>query len=461
MKSLTNLLLSQNECYNDPAFITHKQPILWQNCLGHIARLAAYLKRENTSRWLLICEEAYLFFVGFFALLQTDKTVVLPHNSQINTLKQLLTEQCKILTDTPERYHEFDYVGIRDFDNNAKLDWTFKPLDNQRYCLELYTSGTTGRPKKTLKKLSQLEAEIQNHESLWGNLMADSAIVSTVSHQHIYGLLFRALWPVCCNRLIISENIKLPNELSYYLNSYQSVAFISSPSFLHRLPELLDISAFKSAIKVIFSSGSPLSTNAALTIKRHLGHAPIEVYGSTETGGIAYRRQNGANQLEWRCFESVQISAHQDDQTLIVQSPFLENESFFKTNDIIHILKDGDFLLLGRCDKIVKLEGKRVNINEIEFLLKQHCYIFDSVVIKSVRQKEVLAVIALLTAEGRKFLLEHGRLKLIQVLATILKEHIEPIALPRYWRFVDKMPFNSQGKLNIHELEQLFTEPKN
>ena len=37
-----------------------------------------------------------------------------------------------------------------------------------------------------------------------------------------------------------------------------------------------------------------------------------------------------------------------------------------------------------------------------------------------------------------------------------LINHLEPLALPRYWRSVEKMPHNAQGKLEISVLEKLF-----
>ncbi len=42
-------------------------------------------------------------------------------------------------------------------------------------------------------------------------------------------------------------------------------------------------------LRAIFSSGGPLPFEVAQESKRLLGPVPIEVYGSSETGGIAWR----------------------------------------------------------------------------------------------------------------------------------------------------------------------------
>ncbi|HRE16020.1 MAG TPA: hypothetical protein PLW86_03000, partial [Rhodocyclaceae bacterium] len=57
--------------------------------------------------------------------------------------------------------------------------------------LELFTSGSSGEPKRISKRLIQLEAECRVLESFWGGHIGQAAVLATVPHHHIYGLLFR------------------------------------------------------------------------------------------------------------------------------------------------------------------------------------------------------------------------------------------------------------------------------
>ena len=449
-------LLQKQHHLERVAFICQNRRLTWQQCLRHIAQLAAYLKQQPVSRWVLICENAYAFCIGFFALLQTDKTIILPPDNQINTLKQLLPGA--ILSDNPQNYAELNCLRTNIFGHSNHTGWQFKPVDNQRLCLELFTSGSTGKAKSVSKKLCQLEAEIQQHEELWGSQSSDSVILSTVTHQHIYGLLFYLLRPLCYGRTIVSETIQFPDSLIKSALQFDKITLISSPTHLNRLPELIDMSVLRPHISCIFSSGAPLSNNAALAIQKSIGQTPVEVYGSTETGGIAYRCQNSPTATLWQCFDKVNIAVNPQEQTLIVQSPFLADEQPFQTSDIVSCLNDKQFILQGRNDRIIKLEGKRINLNEVEYLLKQHDFVFEAVAIKLSRHREMLAAAIVLTTEGQNFLLVNGHKKLNRILINQIKNNIEHIALPRYWRYIDNIPSNLQGKVLTYQLEQLFTQ---
>ena len=64
-------------------------------------------------------------------------------------------------------------------------------LDPEFVGLVLYTSGRTGVAQAITKKLGQLAREVATLERQFGQIAATAEILSTVSHQHIYGLLFR------------------------------------------------------------------------------------------------------------------------------------------------------------------------------------------------------------------------------------------------------------------------------
>ena len=69
-----------------------------------------------------------------------------------------------------------------------------------RAALTLYTSGSSGAPKPIRKTLAQFDAEVRTLEAQWGALVGDATMLGSVPHHHIYGLLFRLLWPLAAGR---------------------------------------------------------------------------------------------------------------------------------------------------------------------------------------------------------------------------------------------------------------------
>src|SRR5215475_4321760 len=62
--------------------------------------------------------------------------------------------------------------------------------------LVLFTSGSTGAPQAIPKKLSQIAQEVATLETQFGGMLGGVDVITTVSRQHIYGLLFNVLWPL-------------------------------------------------------------------------------------------------------------------------------------------------------------------------------------------------------------------------------------------------------------------------
>ena len=84
---------------------------------------------------------------------------------------------------------------------------------------------------------------------------------------------------------------------------------IAVPAFLKRTVED-ETESFGLKSPVIFTSGGVLTPDVAKKTDQIMGFWPIEVYGSTETSGIAYRQSK--NGLEWTPFDNAEISQNAD-----------------------------------------------------------------------------------------------------------------------------------------------------
>ena len=176
---------------------------------------------------------------------------------------------------------------------------------------------------------------------------------------------------------------------------------------------------------------------------------PFEIYGSTETGVMASRQGSGA----WQPLPNVQIGQNEAG-ALWAESPWSGGRQ--QTADIIEPQTRG-FTLLGRSDRIIKFEDKRVSLVQIEHDLLAHEWVADAYCGLHPQHKRLAAWIAL-NADGINALREQGRAAVMAVLKKHTAATQDTIALPRYWRFADELPRNTQAKIVAADFQTAFSE---
>jgi acyl-coenzyme A synthetase/AMP-(fatty) acid ligase/3-hydroxymyristoyl/3-hydroxydecanoyl-(acyl carrier protein) dehydratase len=324
--------------------------------------------------------------------------------------------------------------------------------------LVVYTSGSTGAPKAIPKRMDQLTSELQALETQFGAGLAGAAIVSTVSHQHIYGLLFKVLWPLAAGRPIHAASIDYPEALAESLGRHPCV-LVASPAHLKRLPAHLDWSGAARQLRAVFSSGGLLEPDAAQGALALLGQAPVEVYGSSESGGIAWRRQAPGAADGWQPLPGVEWRVTNGEQVLEVCSRHA-GEGWLEMADRAAPAGTGRFHLRGRSDRIVKIEEKRISLEAVEAALVGSGFASEARVVPcAAASRQVLAAFVVPTKAGQALLDQHGKNGMNDRLRGVLAGVVEPVALPRRWRYLDRLPVNAQGKTTNAQLLALLDTP--
>lgn len=396
---------------------------------------------EPFSAYALYNDDAYPFAILLFALLHAGKEVWIAGNDRPGTAALLQQTGCRLIGDW-HSLETLDVVGRPVGDAGPSL----LPLNSVQARLVIFTSGSTGEAKPVTKQLNQLQAEIDTLERQWGTLLSCAEAVATVSHQHIYGLLFRVLWPLSAGRCFHSRMAVSPEVL---LQQSKNAYWVASPAHLKRLDQNSPWDGL-ARLAAIFSSGGPLPRSAAQQILAHGNRAAIEVYGSTETGGIAWREQPDPT---WTLFEGMILSS--DDTGMMLHSPYLPNDDGLKLDDRIRLEVDGRFLLQGREDRIVKIEEKRLSLTELEQRLTDTSWIEEALVLVIEKGRDLVAAAAVLSAEGREYQKTYGRKALIRQLREALHQWFDAVVLPRKWLFLAHLPVTVQGKIETRLLKQL------
>ena len=420
---------------------THTYAYFWQDVLEQSVAIADL----EQSTWALWQQDSYDFLVLFFAGLLANKNIILPPNRVRDLEQQLAQQQIYFLSrqNLPQSLvadlsaELANKISHDDFLNHAHISF--------------FTSGSTGEPKKIERTLKQLLNEVRGLASSF-ELHEHSVAIATVSHQHIYGLLFKLLLPLATGRCFYNAQLAFPEEViqvQQQLSKHQLFNYVvSSPALLKRWTQDLPL---KQA-EMVFSSGGKLDSG----VRRHLNVPIIEVLGSSETGGIAHRNQDDA---AWSAFDNVQIEISETTQ-LMVQSDHAGEQGWIVTGDAAEWSDSTQcqFRLLGRLDRIVKLEEKRLSLDAIENSINSLLEIEQShTLLLDHQNRQILGCIVALTATAQQRLINIGKAAFVKKLKQQLQFQLETLAIPRQWRFLSQIPQNAQSKRDKNYLKALFS----
>jgi len=418
----------------------------WPELVVAAARVSAALAEAGGRRWALDVDDTFDFAAALLGCWAAGKTPVLASRPLLESEPSLALDG--VLQASPAAVP----AAARALLLPALAPARGVILDIAASSeLVLYTSGSTGTPKEITRRLHNVEAELAVFETLWGARIGPARFYSTVSHRHVYGMLFRLLWPLLQGRPFATFDLEYPEQLLGPQRAAQ--VLVSSPALLKRIGHLPDRSA---AWRATFSSGGLLPGPAARDAARVLGTCPIEVLGSTETSGVATREQVSEHGAAWTVMPSVATRASADG-FLEVRSPFTGQSGWLQMGDMVRFSADGRFELLGRGDHLAKIEDKRISLAEIERHLLATAWVADAAALAlEDGKRQFVGVVVKLSAAGVEQLGSVGRRRLAELLKQALRTKVEAIALPRRFRYVEEIPVNAQGKRPHGELAELF-----
>jgi acyl-coenzyme A synthetase/AMP-(fatty) acid ligase len=406
--------------------------LTWQELDARRAAVAGALADAGRLPPILATADPFDFLAALLGAWCCGVSPIIPPNFQPGTLAQHVR---------PDRV-------VADDDWFARLSHRSRHLDvadGGSRTLILYTSGSSGEPKAVPKTLQQLSAEIAVLEAELGTALRGATILSTVPHHHLYGLLFRVLWPLAAARPFDRGTCLDADQLLAAVSRHPNHVLVSSPAHLARLPDLLAFPRWAPPPRAIFSSGAPLDEATAAHYRRSLGAAPIEVLGSTESGGIATRRRSGEQDgAGWTPLPSVAVT-RAADAALVVSSPW--SGGACRLEDEVDLDGRGRFRLGARMDRIVKLEGKRVALPEIETRLADHPWV-RAAAVAIVPGSTRLGCALVLSPAGNVELARAGRAGIARALRKHVAGGVERVAAPRRFRIVGQLPVTDRGKID-------------
>jgi acyl-coenzyme A synthetase/AMP-(fatty) acid ligase len=315
--------------------------------------------------------------------------------------------------------------------------------------LMLFTGGSTGKPKVWSKTPRNIFAEARYLSTKFG-ITSDDLFLSTVPPHHIYGLLFSVMLPFICKAQVLGGSYTFPGEILRNAQDHEASILVGVPAH-YRALKVDDLQRHN--FRMAFSSAGALDKEDAAYFYDKTGLDITEIYGSTETGGVATRRRSKDGEI-WRPMDPVDCRLREG--RLHVRSAFIsptlprDADGFFATADRAESAGDDRFVLQGRADDIVKVGGKRVDLAEVQAKIKQIPGVRDAVVIPipagKGRQNELAALVAT-HLDAREL-----RLHLAAV--------SEAYAVPKRIAVVEEIPLTPAGKYDRTMIERILLSGK-
>jgi len=409
--------------------------------LSEVGQLVAQF--PTGSHLLNMCSDRYRFSVGLAAAIVAGKVSLLPPTPTPEVARQIkifapdvfcLTDSAACTVDLPQL--QYPVMGVSQADAPA-----VPQIDSEQRIAVVFTSGSTGTPQPHPKTWGALASSVQAEALRLGLLHGTPcAIIGTVPPQHMYGFESTVLiaWR--------SGNALSHAQPFYPADICQALAAVPAPRVLVSSPvhlrALLDAGLALPEITCVLSATAPLSAQLAQDIEARC-HAPLmEIYGSTETGQIASRRPTQT--AEWQLFPGIKLIVEGD----CVRACGGHVEAMITMNDMIEPVTDEHFLLHGRIADLVNIAGKRHSLASLNHLLNSIPGVVDGVFYMpdETGDAHIARLAACVVAPGMD----------APHLLAALREHIDPVFLPRPLLFVDALPRNHTGKLPRAVLQALF-----
>jgi len=341
-------------------------------------------------------------------------------------------------------------TGLKDFKSankivNPKLLEGISNLNDLFRCINqpsinwrvtLFTSGTTGVPKKLTHSFSSITRSVKQSdkhaESIWG-------FAYNPTHMAGIQVFFQAL----LNHNCIVRLFRFDREMIFNQIIENCVTHISATPTFYRL--LLPADRICSSVIRLTSGGERFDGKTLMLLTKMFPNAKItNVYASTEAGAVFASTGNDfvikKQYLSLVKIENNELFLH---KSLVGKSDYLKDheEIWYATGDLVEILTENPLTIqfLNRKNETINVGGYKVNPGEVEEAMQA---------IEGIREVRVFAKKNSLL--GSIVMAEVVRLNETMSEANIraiLQNRLQEFKIPRIIRFVDSLKVTRTGKI--------------
>ena len=418
------------------------RPISRALFLTQVQALAAALPPQG--KLLNLCGDRYAFAVALFAAISRGLVTVLPNSSAPEHLAAVAGEHPDLLLlgdQAAAPLAGVPYLRIDAFLDRSEPSAVAVPqIDFEQPVACVYTSGSTGRPVPHIKTFGRMWLNIRaGAERIWQAAGGACAVVGTSPIRHMYGLESSVFLPILGGGSLSPEVPFFPADVARCLAAMPAPRLLVITPF--HLRKLIEADIELPPVAAVLSATAPLAPALAQLASERLGCPLLEIYGSTETGQLATRLP--CVDVTWETLAGVELRPDGDDvwaHGAVYRTPQL-------INDMVELDTPTRFRLIDRKAGMINVAGKRSSLSFLNAIITSLPGVGDAVfcVPEHVAGSDAARLAAFVVAPG---------LSRAEVLAG-LREHVDPVFLPRPLVFVEHLPRDGNGKIQAAALQQL------
>ena len=338
----------------------------------------------------------------------------------------------------------------------------------------LYTSGTTGLPKGVKVTRRSILNVISYYNDAYG-LTSDDVygLFSTIGFDAGSLAICQTLYSGCCLS-IIPESIRLDMNS---LNNYFINQGITHTMLTTQIGKLFMENIEDTSLKVLLVGGEKLGE-----FKDPNNYKLIDGFGPTETfafissiensqkidsssiGMLNYNTKvyildNEYRRVPFGAVGELYVAGPQvakgylkredENKTSFIDNPFDSDENYnvlYRSGDMVRILADGSLAIVGRRDSQVKIRGNRVELSEIEGVIREIEYVND-VTVQTIKNKSNNELVAYVVSDKTDDLKDS--------ICEYVKNSKPDYMVPSFVVKLDKIPLTVNGKVDARALPKI------
>lgn len=447
--------LNLKELYaNENAFMFDLEnalaPISYKTLVCDVISVYSHISKISKDNILIFVEDTYWFFVFMIATSYTNKAFYVPGSSQELYIKDIATDDMLYITDNTLAKGSLNcpIVDINSIiDSQADLKYIEEFIcqnakqnivQNSKMRFVFFTSGSTGKPKFIEKRFDYLDFEAQCLARAAYEKANISIFTTTAAHYHLYGFTHAMLQPFLFGAPFLRKKITFVESLNN-LKDFKLITLITTPGFLKRIDEnsiTIDTSWY------IVSGTEVLHQDTFDMVKDIFKTEVFEFYGSTETGVVARKiRKEG---VSFKAFDEVDIALSESGELML--KALYTNDEYICVGDLAQI-KDGVyFTLLGRANDIVKVDGKRIGLSDINIKICENELVKNGATILGKRAERDIVVSFIVPKKAD--IMNTPYRERTHIIQKYAYEYFDRGVAPKKVIFLDEIPLSAAGKVD-------------